>query len=176
MCCIGQTQGAERRTHKPHGIEGGPAEARQVHTSPSMQRAGPRSWGKYTQAPWCAHKPWDIECGPVSQNKGKQMQKPCNTQHKLVGLREAHARLWCSAGWDPETEALAKIPGTGRGLVALKICWEGHFDMAAEIDMSKNAKARRTAQRHTEPIDTPKCTTGHSIAFQRGNLALSTRT
>ena len=28
--------------------------------------------------------------------------------------------------------------------------------MAAEIDMSKNAKARRTAQRHTEPIDTPK--------------------
>ena len=75
VCRIGQTQGAERRTHKPYDIEGGPAEVRQVHTSLTMQRAGPRSWGKYTQAPWCrgtegrdetsAHKPCDIECGLV---------------------------------------------------------------------------------------------------------------
>ena len=54
----------------------------------------------------------------------------------------------------------------------MKICWEGHFNVCVEIDMSNTAKARRTAQRHTEPIDTPKPTTGHWIALQRDEIQL----
>ena len=37
---------------------------------------------------------------------------------------------------------------------------------------SNTAKARRTAQRHTEPIDTPKPTTGHCAALQRDEIQL----
>ena len=42
--------------------------------------------------------------------------------------------------------------------------------MAVEIDVSDTAKARRTAQRHTETIDTPIATTGHCIALQRDEI------
>jgi len=54
----------------------------------------------------------------------------------------------------------------------MKICWEGHFNVGVEIDMSNTAKARRTAQRHTEPIDTPKPTTEHCTALQRDKIHL----
>ena len=46
----------------------------------------------------------------------------------------------CSAGQDWGTEALAKIPGTSSGLVAVKICREGHLTVAAETDVSNTAK------------------------------------
>ena len=36
-----------------------------------------------------------------------------------------------------------------------------------EIDVSNTDKARRTAQRHIEPIETPKPTTEHCTALQR---------
>ena len=39
--------------------------------------------------------------------------------------------------------------------------------MAVEVDFSNTAKARMTAQRHTDPIDTPKLTTGHCTSLQR---------
>ena len=35
-----------------------------------------------------------------------------------------------------------------------------------------NAKARRTAQRHIEPINTPKSSTGHCTAIQRDEIQL----
>ena len=38
--------------------------------------------------------------------------------------------------------------------------------------MSHTAKSRRTAQRHTEPIDSPKPTTGHCAALQRDEIRL----
>ena len=38
--------------------------------------------------------------------------------------------------------------------------------------MSNTAKARRTAQRHTEPIDTPKLTIEHCTALQRDEIQL----
>ena len=44
--------------------------------------------------------------------------------------------------------------------------------MGIEIDMSNTAKARRTAQRHTEPIDTPKLTIEHCTALQRDEIQL----
>jgi len=37
--------------------------------------------------------------------------------------------------------------------------------VAAEMDMLNTAKAKKTAQRHTKSIDTPKPTTGHHTAL-----------
>ena len=54
------------------------------------------------------------------------------------------------AGWG--TEAQAMIPRTSRGLAALQLCWEGHFEAAVEIEVPNTAKAKTTAQRHAEPI------------------------
>ena len=42
--------------------------------------------------------------------------------------------------------------------------------MAAEIDMSNTAKARKIVQRQTEPIDTSKPTPGHCTALQRDEI------
>jgi len=62
------------------------------------------------------------------------------------------------------------IPGTSRGLVALQLHGESHFEAAAEIDTSNTMKARTTSQRHAEPVDTPKPTTGHCTALQREEI------
>ena len=70
------------------------------------------------------------------------------------------------------TEAPVMIPETSGGLAAVKICWEGHFEVATEIDVSNTAKTRRTTQRHTEPIDTRKPTIGHWAALQRDEIQL----
>ena len=55
--------------------------------------------------------------------------------------------------------------------------WEAlvGFYMAAEKDVSTIAKAKRTAQRHSEPIDTHKPTTEH-CTFRETRTAQSTRT
>ena len=47
--------------------------------------------------------------------------------------------------------------------------WEalGGLNVATEIDVSNTAKARRTAQRHREPINTHKPTTERCTALQR---------
>ena len=44
--------------------------------------------------------------------------------------------------------------------------------MAVEINLSNTIKAIMTAQRHTEPIDNPKPTTGHFTALQRDKIQL----
>ena len=54
----------------------------------------------------------------------------------------------------------------------MKICREVHFEVTEEIDMSNIAKARRTAQRHTKPTDTPRPTTGHATALQTDEIQL----
>ena len=54
----------------------------------------------------------------------------------------------------------------------MKLCWDGQFDTVAEIDISNTAKARSTAQRHIEPIDTPKPTIGHCTTLQRDEIQL----
>ena len=110
--------------------------------------------------------------------------QPCDTEGELRGLREAHTSrhdtegstqepTWqvsaSSAGQDRGTEAPATIPGTSRGLAALQLCRESHFEAAAEIDVP-TVKAGTTAQSHAEPIDTPKPTTGHCTAFQREEI------
>ena len=64
------------------------------------------------------------------------------------------------------------IPRTNRGLAALQICSEGHFETAPDRDVANTAKARRTAQRRTESVDTPKLTTGHCTALQRDEIQL----
>ena len=64
------------------------------------------------------------------------------------------------------------IPGTSRELAALQLRWESHFEAAVEIGAPNTAKARMTAERHTEPIDTPKATIGLCTAFQRDEIQL----
>ena len=46
------------------------------------------------------------------------------------------------------------------------IYWEGHFEAAAEIDVSNTAKARRTAQRNPEPIDSPNLLLDTALPFK----------
>ena len=65
-------------------------------------------------------------------------------------------------------EARARIPGTSRGLAAMKTEGEGHFEVAAEIAVFNIAKARQ----HTEPMDIQKLTTGHCTALQRDEIQL----
>ena len=128
----GQTWWAETSEHKEHNAECGLREPRQVYTSPTKQRVTSGAWGKPTQ---------------VSAKQSAQF----GSREKIhIRPHLSSFVLQCSAGQDWGTEAPAKIPGTSRGLAAMKICWEG-FDTAVEIDVCNTAKARRTAQRHTGP-------------------------
>ena len=106
----GQAKGAERRTHKPHNIEGGLV-----------------SWNKCTQAPWfrgqvqgakaSEHKPWEAE----GELRGAEESPHKSLRHfsRSGSWEKTHKTptwkaLACSAGWGWGTKALAKIPGTSR--------------------------------------------------------------
>ena len=104
--------------------------------NPTTQREGPGGWGKPTQGSTVQR----AQAG----SQGKSHTSPCLA---------SFGQQW-KAG--PATEAPEMIPGSSRALLAVKGCWEGHSEAAAEIDKSNTAKAWRTAQRHTEPIDAPK--------------------
>lgn len=156
---------------------------------------GHRGWDKWTQAPrcrwqlWgsrdkCAKSPMILEGWPGRWHK---CTWPHNTKGELRGVEKAHkssvmqtaqkrstSHFQASAsitGQDREQKALAMIPERSRGLAAVKQ-WKGHL-VAVEIDMSNIAKARRTAQRCTEPIDTRKPITGHCTALQKDERSSS---
>ena len=128
----GRAWGLERRPHKPCSTEGSRGAETRAH--------GPLRRGQDQGAEGSAHKSVDFrdEEGRV-RRQGKIHASPY-----LVSVS-----LQWRAG--PGDRGLAKIPGTSRGLAAVRICWVGHFDEAVEVYVSKNAKLR-TAQRHTEPI------------------------
>ena len=66
-----------------------------------------------------------------------------------------------------------RFQGQVRGLAAAKDMLRRPLSIVAmEIDMSNTAKARRTAQRHTESIDIPKPTTVHCTVLQRDKIQL----
>ena len=71
---------------------------------------------------------------------------------------------------DSGIEPVSIIPAELAGaFFTTSATWDalGGLNVATEIDVSNTAKARRTAQRHREPINTRKPTTEHCTALQR---------
>ena len=169
--------GTERSPQKPSSAEGGSRVPREaftqtsaVRTNHAAQTVGPQNEKKSAQASRHKGRAQGAEGSPIQvsemQKAGLMSWEKIQTSPYLASLS-----LQCRPGqW---TEALAYIQWTSKGLAAVKIRWEGHFDTAAEIDVFNTAKVRRTAQRHTEPIDTPKPTTGHCPALQRDEIQFS---
>ena len=110
-------------------------------------------WGKATQV-------------SATQRAGSESQEKINTSPYLASFS-----LQCRAA-QGGTEVPEKISRTSRGLVAVKICWEGHFDNAVKIDVSNIAKAKRTVKRQVEPRDISKPTTGLCTALERDKIQL----
>ena len=114
---------------------GQPGELKQGHTSPATQRVDLGHWVKCTQAPW--HRVslggWGKPMQVSAMQKDPHKHLPSKFQPAVQG--------------GTEKQAPAMIPGTSRELVALQLCWEGHFEAAAEIDAPK----RNTAKARTKP-------------------------
>lgn len=89
----------------------------------------------------------------------QRAQEKTHTSYYLAAFGQQ-----CRVGWRIETPVM--IPGTSRGLAAVMIYQEGHFEAATEIDVSNTAKARRTAQRHPEPIDSPNLLLDTPLPFR----------
>ena len=69
--------------------------------------------------------------------------------------------------------AAQRIPGTSLVSCCLQSRTESDTFEATQQQQQQHAtKARSTAQRHTEPIDTPKPTRGHCTALQREKIQL----
>ena len=119
--------GSRKKNTQASQYRGWAGELKQVHTSPMIQRAGPGSQDKWTQAPWprgqawwaktSIHKPWEAE-GELS---GAEESPHKSLRHfsQSGSWENTHkAPTWkasaCSAGWGWGTKALAKIPGTSR--------------------------------------------------------------
>ena len=123
------------------------------------------------------HKPRDAGAGPGEPRRAPQaLRRRDQAWRAHTSLRDADG-----TGREPHTsqpsklhpaaqggEAQAMIPGTSRRLGAVTVSGEGPFEAAAEIDASNTAKDRR----HTEPIDTPKPTSGRCTAPRRDKIPL----
>ena len=115
-----------------------PGEWRQVHTSPLTQRVGLENREKCAQA--LRYRGW------TQGAKGSPYKSPRYIGHnKRSTQAPTYEAFISSAGRDRGTEAPAMIPGTSRGLAAVKICWQGNFETAVEIDVSNAEYIMRNA-------------------------------
>ena len=137
-----------------------------------------------------------LQCRRQAQEAETSAHKPHDTEGKLSSLRESHTILSDTEGrvgelrkyplkpltskfWPAmqrrtgEQKNQQRFQGQVRGLAAVKDMLRRPLSIVAmEIDMSNTAKARRTAQRHTESIDIPKPTTVHCTVLQRDKIQL----
>ena len=197
LWCRGWARGTQTSAHKPRDTEAGPGEQSCAH-KPVTQRLGTRRRDKWTQAPQCRGQMWGAETSALKpcyaeaetmkltqvytspQHRGVSSEgwgKPTEvstTQRAQSGSQEKVHTNPCPASFGQQSRAgqgnrsIAMIPETNWGLGTVEICWEGHFEAAVEIDVSNTARARRTAQTHTGPIET----TGHCTALQRDEIQL----
>ena len=181
-----------RSAHKPHDTEGGHGERKQVHTSSSTQRpAG--SWNKCAQALRSrvraralrqVHKPttqrmdfgnWESSAHSPATQRVSLGGWGLPTQ-VAVTQKDPHKHLsskFLPAAQGGTGEQMHRQWSQGQVGDWLHCSYaESHFETAAEIDAPNTAKARTTAQKHTEPKDTPKPTTGHRTALQREEIQL----
>ena len=109
----------ETSAHKPHDAEGGHREPKQVHTSPVWQRP---AQGAETGL----HSPATYRVSLGDWGKPTQVATMQKDTHKLPPSKFRPA----VQGRTEEQKHWQWFPRTNRGLVALELYWESHFEAA----------------------------------------------
>ena len=137
--------GSWKKCTQAHDTEGGPRELSQVHTSPTTQKVSLKGWGKPTQVTMRqkdAHKYLPSKFRPAAQGRTGEQKHRRWSQGQVGG--------WWHCSYAERA--------------TLKQLWK-------QTCLTPR-KLRKSAQRHTEPIDTPKPTTGHCTALKREEIQL----